>query len=584
MNGRSIRGRMAVVAAATLWAVSVTPGGAAAAGPAGPMTGEAAQSATMVAHHGAETRLLRELRSHVPTGHRDSAARVSLLPASGAVLCVGSSAGCYPTIQAALDAAHDGDTIRIGRGAFAGGITITKSVRLLGSGATSTIIQGGGSVITIGQYGAAVEPTVTISGVTITGGFATSSPESMPFAGQDGVIALGGGVEIPPNADFSGGADVTITESVITGNRVAPTQTEPLGPPCPDGNACPFAWAIGGGIDSWGTLTLTDTVVSHNRAGAASGPASLASDAEGGGVKSWQGSLTLVRTSVDDNVVLAAGPNGRYADSGGVFVEGGSLSMVGSSVSHNSATLAASLPDSVDMSAVAGGLHIGGGVAATIRNSLFVANAVAMTNSVGYANAFSGGLHADADITASGVVISNNTVSASATAFASADSGAGEMGAMFSGAIMSGNSVTASATNGLAIAGAGASIFRGSLSGSVISGNHVSASSPNGGTLVAGGGLVADVGGISLSNSPVSRNTARADGLEGTAQGGGIFDALTPGPPGGPLNLSGTNVTWNTASGSAGVTVQGGGVYTDNVVTSSSSVIAHNQPDQCVGC
>ena len=464
------------------------------------------------------------------------------------------------------------------------GSPITKSVRLLGNGAASTVIKGGGSVITIGQYGAAVEPTVTISGVTITGGYATSSPESGPFVGLDGVIALGGGVEIPPNADFSGGADVTITKSVITGNRVAPTQTEPLGPPCPDGNACPFAWAIGGGIDSWGNLTLTDTVVSHNRAGAASGPASLASDAQSGGIQSWLGALMLVRTSVDDNVAAAAGPNGRYADGGGVFLDGGSLSMAGSSVSHNTASLAASLPDSVDLAAIAGGLHIGGGVAATIRNSRFTGNAVSMTNSVGYANAFSGGLHADADITASDVSISGNTVTASGTDFASGDSGAGEMGATFSGAIISGNTVTITAKNGWAIGGAGASIYRGSLSGSVISGNHITASSPNGGVWVTGGALVGDVGGISLTNSAVSRNSVQGNGLEGSVLGGGIFDAVTAGPPGGPLNLTRSIVTWNTASASAGVTVQGGGVYTDNVVTSINSVIAHNLPDQCIGC
>jgi hypothetical protein len=583
MTGRSIRGRVAVVAAAALWTVAIAPGGAAAAGPAG-MTGQAAQSAAMTAHHQAEERLLKELRGHVPAGHRNRAARVALLPATGDVLCVGGGAGCYRTIQAALDAARDGDTIRVGPGTFAGGITITKSVRLLGNGAASTVIKGGGSVITIGQYGAAVEPTVLISGVTITGGFATSSPESAPFVGEEGVIAFGGGVEIPPNADFSGGADVTIASSLITGNRVAPTKTEPFGPPCPDGNACPFAWAVGGGIDSWGNLTLTDTTVSHNRVGAASGPASLASDAQAGGVQSWLGALTLVRTSVDDNVAVAAGPNGRYADGGGVFLDGGSLSMTGSSVSHNSASLAASLPDSVDLAAIAGGLHIGGGVAATIRNSRFVGNAVSMTNSVGYATAFSGGLHADADITASGVVISDNTVTASGTDFSSGDSGAGEMGATFSGAIISGNTVTITATNGWAIGGGGASIYRGSLSGSVISGNHITASSPNGGVWVTGGALVGDVGGISLTNSTVSRNSVQGNGLEGSVLGGGIFDALTEGPPGGPLDLTRSAVTWNTANGSAGVTVEGGGIYTDNVVTSINSVVAHNLPDQCVGC
>ena len=161
MIGRSIRGRMAVVAAATLWTVAMTPGGAAADGPAG-MTGQAAQRAAMTAHHQAEERLLKELRGHVPAGHRNRAARVALLPATGDVLCVGGGAGCYRTIQAALDAARDGDTIRVSAGTFAGGITITKSVRLLGSGATSTIIKGGGSVITIGDFGAPVEPTVAI--------------------------------------------------------------------------------------------------------------------------------------------------------------------------------------------------------------------------------------------------------------------------------------------------------------------------------------------------------------------------------------------------------------------------------------
>ncbi len=525
------------------------------------------------------------MRSHLPASHRARSPRVSLLPASGAALCVGSGSGCYATIQAALDAAHDGDTIRVGRGTFAGGITITKSVRIVGAGARATIIKGGGSVVTIGEFGADAEPTVTITGVTITGGYATSSPESVPFVGADGVIALGGGVEIPPNADFSGGADVTITNSLINGNRVAAMQTVPSGLATCPGGSCPFALAAGGGIDSWGNLTLVDATVSDNRVGAASGPASVASDAYAGGINSWLGALTLVRTSVDDNVVLAAGPNGRYADAGGVFLEGGgSLSMVGSSVSHNSASLAASLPDSVDMLAIAGGIHIGGGVSATIGSSRFIGNAVSMTNTVGYATAFSGGLHADVDITASGIVISNNTVTASATGFAAADSGAGEMGATFSGAIISGNSVTATATNGWAIALAGASIYRGSLDRTVVTGNRVSASSPNGGVWVVGGALVGDWGGISLANSTVSRNTAVGYGLEGSVQGGGIFDAVTDGPPGGPLNLTRTSVTRNTAAASAGVTVEGGGIYTDNVVTSIHSVIAHNRPDQCVGC
>ena len=70
----------------------------------------------------------------------------------GATLCVGRAQGCYSTIQAAVDAAHNGDTIRVERGTFDGGVTIDKSVSLLGAGARGTIISGGGPVLTIGAF------------------------------------------------------------------------------------------------------------------------------------------------------------------------------------------------------------------------------------------------------------------------------------------------------------------------------------------------------------------------------------------------------------------------------------------------
>jgi pectin methylesterase-like acyl-CoA thioesterase len=37
-------------------------------------------------------------------------------------LCVGSKPACYSTIQGAVDAAHDGDTIAIAQGRYAGGV------------------------------------------------------------------------------------------------------------------------------------------------------------------------------------------------------------------------------------------------------------------------------------------------------------------------------------------------------------------------------------------------------------------------------------------------------------------------------
>jgi len=503
--------------------------------------------------------------------------------------CVGPGPGCFSTLQAAIDAADDDDTIHIAAGTFAGGVAIEKSVRLEGAGAGLTIIRGGDSVLTIGAYGAATEPTVSVDGVTITGGIARSSPESTPFVGEEGVFALGGGVEIPPNADFSGGANVTISNSLITGNRVAPTHTLPFGPPCPDG-PCPFALAAGGGIDSWGTLTLANTTVSDNLVGSASGLSSDASDAEGGGIMNWLGTLTISNSVVSCNQVSATAPNGRGADSGGIsLANGGRLTMNNSSVTNNSVVLAASLPATVDVGAHAGGIHIGGGASGTIRNTTISGNTVSVTNTVGDANAFSGGIHTDVDFELSNDVITNNSVSAAtlpgSSGNAAGDSGAGEMGGTINSTTFTGNTVTVSSAAGTANAGGGAVIFAGSMTDSVVSGNHVSASSPSGAVFVKGGGLIAGDGGVTMRNTTVSGNTGDATGLSGSAQGGGIFDAAVPnGPPGGSLTLTRSSVSRNALSGSSGIALQGGGVFVTNPVKLVNSVIAQNTPDQCFGC
>src|SRR3954469_71139 len=109
-------------------------------------------------------------------------------------VCVGAEAGCFATVQAAVDAARAGGTIRLRPGTFAGGVIVDKSVTIDGSGARETVIAGGGPVVTIGEFGAAEEPTVSISGVTITGGRTTGGP--LPDFG--GPHTNGGGAVHPP--------------------------------------------------------------------------------------------------------------------------------------------------------------------------------------------------------------------------------------------------------------------------------------------------------------------------------------------------------------------------------------------------
>ena len=511
-------------------------------------------------------------------------------PALAASLCVGSKPGCFATLQAAVNAARNGDTIIIAPGTYAGGVTIDVSVTIAGAGAGSTVIRGGGPVLTIGTYGAAAEPTVSISGVTITGGVARSSPESVPFVGQDGVIARGGGVEIPPNAGFTGGATVTIAHSVITGNLADPTHALPLGPPCPGGVSCPFAGAAGGGVDNWGTLTLVNTTVSDNRIGSATGLAAVVSDADGGGIISELGALTVTNSAISGNQASATAPNGRFADSGGLFVEGGSLTMNNSTVAGNRASLAASLPNSVGLLAIAGGIHLGGGVAATISNTIITGNSVSMTNAIGDATAFSGGLHNDGTFTLSNDVIAYNSVY-SATLPGSlgnteGDSGAGEMAGTISNTRFEGNSVAVKSASGTASAAAGAAIFTGTLTSSAVSDNAVSASSPHGTVVLVGGGLQSG-GPLTLRNTAVSGNRGDANGLTGTAQGGGIFavdESANGGPPGGPLILINSIITGNSLNGSSGITLQGGGIFATNPVTLTHTTITNNSPGQCDGC
>src|SRR4051812_17299965 len=254
-------------------------------------------------------------------------------------LCVGHVPGCFHTIQAAVDAAHDGDTIRIGRGTFAGGVTVEVSVDLIGAGADRTTVAGGGPVLTIGRQDAPDLPTVSIRGVTITGGRNDSQPDT--------VVVEGGGVWIPHGLGFTTGATVTIADSVITGNSIVPQTTSPF---CGD-PACAFAF--GGGIENEGTLTVENTRVSGNTSGR---PGSVTLGAGGGGIVNFSlGTLTMRHSWVTGNRVVVTAPNGQSAESGGLLTAG--LATVEDTVVSGNTVEASNV--GVEADAFAGGIDVG---------------------------------------------------------------------------------------------------------------------------------------------------------------------------------------------------------------------------------
>jgi hypothetical protein len=101
----------------------------------------------------------------------------------------------YATIQGAIDAAADGDTVVVAAGTYAESINLSKSITVEGAGAGVTTIDGVGGDPTVSLY---TQQTVTpaIRGFTITGGSST----------------FGGGVYLV------GQGSATITDNVITGN------------------------------------------------------------------------------------------------------------------------------------------------------------------------------------------------------------------------------------------------------------------------------------------------------------------------------------------------------------------------------
>jgi fibronectin-binding autotransporter adhesin len=516
-----------------------------------------------------------------------AAGAVSARGAGGGSLCVGSTAGCFATIQAAVDASHDGDTIHVAAGTFAGGVTIDTSVKLIGAGAGETVISGGGPVLTIGVANAATEPVVTIDGVTVTGGVTLGNlaPER----------ARGGGIYIPRAAGPSTGATVTIRNSVIRNNRVAPTGSVDSGIPCPGGGDCPFASSGGGGISNDGTLTLVQVQVVDNEADGAAG---LGSDADGGGILNRAfGNLTLRSSVVSGNRAQVNAPNGRFADGGGINAVAGSLTIEGSMISVNTASVAAAFPSEVETSALSGGLHSQSGVSASIHDTTISGNTATETNTLGSATAFCGGICTDGSVGLRGdTVAGNHVVATTPTGDASADSGGLGVGCCdnpptivtVNSTSFTTNTVDATAATGAASASGGgvsmantpAVVFR----SDVISRNHIRATSATGSVTVHGGG-VNNGGMLVLRDTAVSWNTAVADGPAGEAQGAGIWNGrFDPAGPPPALSLFGSNVTQNTLTAAAGVSANGGGIFTTAPVLGAGSVIAQNAPDDCFGC
>jgi hypothetical protein len=480
--------------------------------------------------------------------------------AGAATLCVGPGAGCFSQLQPAVTAASDGDTIAIARGTYAGGVTIDKSIRLQGAGATQTVISGGGPVITIGRLVSPETMNVSIDGVTVTGGLNRTTP--------DREVTFGGGILIetsqlagPPHNGT--GATVAISNSIVTGNQVASSDVIPAGFCGP--RACAFN--SGGGIDNGGALTLTNVQVTNNTAGSTASVPSLASSGNSGGIDNrFASSLVMRNCLVSGNRVVTNSPIADSASAGGVGSDG-ALDIEDSVISDNTVDYEGSVDTQENESGSVGGLAASGEDffphgPVTVRDTVISGNQVTSVNTDPQSapSGYAGGATTGWPTTFERVQITGNSVVMKGAGYAGADGGGMEIDAPTT------------------------------LIDSLVARNSVSVQAPLG-AIAFGGGIAMFGADLTLERTVVTANSVSAAGAAGpmpfggvaSAYGGGISNG-GGGLPTANLTLVDSVVTANRLSGSAGLPLQGGGVFSPNGVAATRALIHGNKPDDCFGC
>jgi hypothetical protein len=275
------------------------------------------------------------------------------------------------TIGHAISLASSGDSIMMAAATYTENLTIGFSLKVIGSGAHTTIIDGGGgnTVVTISNANAHV----ALSRVTVRNGFApvggginnsgtlrlTDSALSGNKAGSDGGGINNTGTLTISNSNLSGNGAVkyckngcsnngggvfnsgtlTISNSTFTGNIAK------------IGGACiQNYFGSGGGIFNNAAMTISDSTFRRNSAG------SVKSFGHGGGIINNYGRLTISNSTFSGN--SAAGDGGGIENLGALTINnttfsGNKASRFGGGIDQ--ATGQATLQNSIVANSLQGG-------------------------------------------------------------------------------------------------------------------------------------------------------------------------------------------------------------------------------------
>ncbi len=466
------------------------------------------------------------------------------LVSRAATLCVspGGAGGCHSSIQSAINAAANGDTVRVAEGTYSEAITITQSITLAGGWNNdfsardwdvyvSTIdAQRAGSVIVI-----PAGITVTVEGFTITGGDASAG------------LGWGGGIKI--GESFNSDGFSTIRHNIIIDN-IACTH---------DG-----CQGQGGGIHVYNNTALieyNDIIGNVARTGGTHG-------GEGGGVMAgWMSDVTLVGNTIMSNTAIYSTSGLWRGEGGGVYGYSYSIIMRDNTIAYNVAA--------IHGPGYGGGAYMGG----DLYNNQILSNTASIDG-----EGYGGGIYADYASHVQDNTIKNNTAS---NAVGGGDGWGGGVYGVYLG--LNHNTIIGNA------AWQGGGVYFADYSSTeaianTITGNRAMGDCSSG--LVGGGGLYVENRNAKIIDNIINRNSS-------LCMGGGIFSTAD-----GENTITGNEIISNTAQAGGGLAVYsttvvaernrideniafvwGGGVYLfgDAHVTVDRNSVSKNTAEASVG-
>ena len=488
------------------------------------------------------------------------------------VLCVGGPR-CYPTVQSALDASENGDTIKVGPGTFAGGIAITKSISLIGSGAGATVVRGGGPRD-------------------------HDRPELYRPDAQRLDLATDdhrrrehnhSGFLRPLRRRRPHRSDRRWTRRTSSRSATASSPATRSG-------------AEGGGIADIGQLTLTNSIVSSNEAGSAAGQHGEGRRHLDG--KSRPGGLAGIQRLADDDATTSSPATSlrRTAVTASASKAAASRCKTGrrsrsptaSSAATAPATRAVATPRPTYLSTAPESTSVTAAPAVDRKHHDQRQRRFCKSAPLGEPTAASAGLVVGAEPARAHELHDQRKPRLARCRLdrrSRTERQRLRVRCERDDLERSRRRTTAPRSRSRPGSQVRPEQFFPStrirrlalLSNSVISGNSVTVASATGSATIQGVGITNN-GELELRNDLISGNTGTALAPSGFAQGGGIWNGEVFAPPPLSLLVQDSAITGNLVTGSPGVNVSGGGIFTTSPITLAHSLVAGNRPNQCTGC